>query len=132
MDEADRCDRVGIMYASRLIADDSPKALKAAFSGTLFAVEAEPLLQALDAARALPDVDDAVMFGTALHVTARADDAASVRDGLASKGIQVGQVRRIMPEMEDVFVQAVVRSERARAAGAAGGRVAPGESGAGA
>lgn len=112
MDEADRCDRVGIMYAGRLIADDSPAALKAAFRGVLYQVEADPLLAALDAAKVLPGVADAVMFGTALHVTAAGEEPEALRRGLETAGIRVGDVRRIEPAMEDVFVQSILQSER--------------------
>jgi ABC-2 type transport system ATP-binding protein len=109
MDEADRCDRVGIMYSGRLIADDTPEKLKALFAGQLFEVEAEPLLPALDAAKALPGAQDAVMFGTTLHVTLAEGGEPEIRQGLSAAGINVGEVRRIQPEMEDVFVQAVLR-----------------------
>jgi ABC-2 type transport system ATP-binding protein len=118
MEEAERCDRVGIMYAARLIRDDGPEALKESFAGSLYHVEAEPLLPALDAARALPGVEDAVMFGTALHLTVSRDDPAGLRRGLSAAGLTVGEIHRISPSMEDVFVQSVVRSE---AEGSGGG-----------
>jgi ABC-2 type transport system ATP-binding protein len=116
MEEAERCDRVGIMFAARLIADDSPAALREAFTGTLYRAEAEPLLPSLGAARALRGVTDAVLFGAALHVTT--DLAAEeLTRGLTSAGMRVGEVRRIPPTMEDVFVQLIAGSRRPGGAG---------------
>ncbi len=115
MDEAERCDRVGIMYGGLLIADDRPVALKEHFAGVLFYVAAEPLLEALEAARRLPSVEDAVLFGRALHVTTLTDDGEALRRELEGAGLRIGEVRRIRPTMEDVFVQSVLRSRHADA-----------------
>jgi ABC-2 type transport system ATP-binding protein len=115
MEEADRCDRVGIMFAGRLIADDTPRRLKEAFAGTLLRVEAEPLLAALEACRTLPGVEDAVMFGMEIHATFTGEDAESLRGGLEAAGVRVGAIQPIQPEMEDVFVQAVLRGREAGA-----------------
>jgi ABC-2 type transport system ATP-binding protein len=123
MDEVERCDLVGVMYRARLIACASPGQLKAAFAGSLFRVEAEPLLETLDAARRLPGVEDAALFGTAVHVTARESDAEALRQGLTEMRINVHSVERIAPELEDVFVQLITQSEREGAAAVAGSAV---------
>lgn len=115
MDEAERCHQVGVMYGGKLIADNSPAGLRDGYQGALFLVRAAPLLPALDAAQALPGVEDAVMFGSALHVTAARDDPDALRSGLAAGGVQVEEIRRVAPTMEDVFVQLVLRSEGRRA-----------------
>lgn len=122
MDEAERCDHVAIMYRGKVIAAGSPQHLRAEFGGVLYYVEAEPLLQALDAARALSGVEDAAMFGTALHVTARDENPTGIRGGLERAGLTVGDIRSIEPTMEDVFVQSIRRSERDAAPAGGGGQ----------
>jgi ABC-2 type transport system ATP-binding protein len=112
MEEADRCERVAIMYGGRIIADDSPTALKEAFGGTLYQFDVDPLLAALEAARRFPSVLDAVMFGTALHLTLAVDDPEAARGLFAAEGVSVHYVRRIAPTLEDVFVQRIAQSRR--------------------
>lgn len=110
MDEAERCGRVGVMYGGRLIANDTPERLRGSFAGVLYHAEAEPLLVALEVARSLPGVEDAVMCGSALHVTAVREEPERLRSGLEAGGLRVREVRRIAPTLEDVFVQLILRS----------------------
>src|SRR3989304_7336529 len=56
MDEAEFCGRVGIMRRGRLLAMDTPTALRrVALSGNVWDVFAEPLLPALEALASLPE-----------------------------------------------------------------------------
>lgn len=112
MEEAERCHRVAIMYAGRLIAEGSPAGLKDAYEGTLYQFDAEPLLDALEAARRLPGVADAVLFGTALHLTIGVDDPEPIRRDLEAHGVRVHDVRRIAATLEDVFVQQILLGQR--------------------
>jgi ABC-2 type transport system ATP-binding protein len=120
MDEVERCDLVGIMYSARLIANNNPSGLKDAFSGFLYHVEAEPLLEALNVAGRLPSVQEASLFGKAIHLTADAEDAEGWRRSLEAAGVAVHDIHRIPPELEDVFVQLIAHSERAAKSPAAG------------
>jgi ABC-2 type transport system ATP-binding protein len=104
MDEAERCDGLAFIYRGRLIASGSPAELKARFAGHLFRVEAEPLLEALEAARVAPGVRDASLFGTALHVTLDAAEPESLRSAMEQKGVHVHQVAPQPVSLEDVFV----------------------------
>ncbi|MBI3910358.1 MAG: ABC transporter ATP-binding protein [Armatimonadetes bacterium] len=122
MDEAERCDLLGVMYGGHLIAQGTPAALKEAFPGFLYHVDAAPLLEALEAARRLPFVADAAMFGDALHVTLPADDPERLRRELESAGVTVRDLRRISPTLEDVFVQLIALRERAAEGAEGGGR----------
>jgi ABC-2 type transport system ATP-binding protein len=48
MDEAEHCSRVGFMYRSKLLAFDSPRALKATYlAGAAWDLDASPLLEAV-------------------------------------------------------------------------------------
>jgi ABC-2 type transport system ATP-binding protein len=109
MDEVERCDLVGIMHYGRLIATDSPAGLRQSFVGFLYHVEVEPLLQALDAARGLPGVEDASLFGKALHLTTVTEDPDGLRGGLEAAGLTVHNLQPIPPTLEDVFVTLIQR-----------------------
>lgn len=117
MEEAERCSLVAIMFGGRVIAADSPAGLKESYGGSLYRFDADPLLKALDAARDVHSVVDAVMFGTAIHLTITGDDPEQVRIDLEARGVTVHSVRRIPPSLEDVFVQQITQSQREAAGG---------------
>jgi ABC-type multidrug transport system ATPase subunit len=109
MDEAERCTRVGYIYQSRLIALGDPDELKAGPEvtppGTTryeFSCSAAPA--ALAKARTIPEVRDATLFGTDIHILL--DDRLSPQTLLQqiSPGDRNATFRPIHPSLEDVFV----------------------------
>ncbi len=121
MDEAEYCHRAALINQGRLVALDSPEALKrTALGGDLLLVECEALGPALAALQQAPGVRDCSVFGNALHVLV--DDAErAARDlpaHLAAHGIAPIRTTRIPPSLEDVFVRLVAAdlAKRSRAA----------------
>ena len=105
LDEAERCMRVALISSGRLLAVDDPRRLQAAYAGAVLEVVASPIRRALDVASASLGADRAQLFGDRLHV--RVDDAASgepLRERLVAAGIDVVQIRRVVPSLEDVFI----------------------------
>jgi len=113
LDEADRCDRVGLIHMGRLLACDTPAGLKKLMRGTVLEVRSgEPRR----AARLLREqLEDATvsLFGDKVHVATIDPDrikatieAACRREGLALLGL-----RTVEPSMEDVFVSALSGKE---------------------
>ena len=119
MDEAEHCDRLGLIYGGRLVALGSPRELKAGLSeGVLLEVSAAPLMQALSAAGGVPGVREVAVFGSGLHViVADAGVAAPLRGALEAAGVRVGGIAPIRPTLEDVFVSFVERVDRAAGRG---------------
>src|SRR5579863_2780803 len=69
MDEAEYCDRAALINQGRIIAIDSPGALKnTPLGGEFLLLECEALGAALAALRQGPGVVDASVFGNAIHV----------------------------------------------------------------
>ena len=105
MDEAERCTRVALMHRGRILAVEAPGALRARMPGEVMEVVATPRRAALAAARELPGVIRADLFGHAVHVVVSGDmDAPLLRRALADRGMAVESVRAIEPSLEDVFV----------------------------
>ncbi len=117
MDEAEHCDRLGMIYGGRLVALGSPRELKEGLSeGVLLEVRAEPLMLALAAAARAPGVREVAVFGSGLHVIAvDAAAAGPLRETLAAAGVRVDGIAPIRPTLEDVFVSLVERADRAAA-----------------
>lgn len=135
MDEAERCSRVGLMYAGRLVECGSPGQLKALTPGQL--LEFKPVLSdvgggvtqpqgvgLLRLAERLvstqPGVLEVQTYGDLLHVFV--DDAArrqpELERALAAAQVSLTNARHIAPRMEDVFISLITRLETGASAGA--------------
>jgi ABC-2 type transport system ATP-binding protein len=116
MDEAERCHRVALMHAGRLLALDTIAELKQMFpSGTVLEVECGEAPRALESLETLPGVIDAALFGERLHaVVHNPEVATSIRRSLENKGFVPVSVRPVAPSLEDVFIRSIREAEEAR------------------
>ncbi len=111
MDEAEKCDRIGMMAQGRLLIEGTPAALRAGFPFEVLAVAAEPLFPARQALARVPGVRTAVLHGDAVHIVVDAgrdaagqDVAARLPAALAAAGVKLTAMERIEAGLEDVFV----------------------------
>ncbi len=122
MDEAEYCGRVGIMRDGRLLAIDTPSALKSnALPGWAWDVfvhqppEAEMdvgnlLLRALDALQECPCVLRAGLVSDHLRaITPHDVSEEDLRANLSEAGIDGVQVVKVSPTLEDVFLALAAR-----------------------
>jgi ABC-2 type transport system ATP-binding protein len=106
MDEAEYCERVGIMRDGKLLAMDTPSNLKSAvISGDVWEVFAEPLQDGL---AALHDVKGILRVGlTGDHIrtiTERGTSREVLQNALGTKGVSVREIAPGEPTLEDVFL----------------------------
>jgi ABC-2 type transport system ATP-binding protein len=106
MDEAEYCERVGIMRAGKLLGMDTPGNLKKnVLTGDVWQVAASPLQTALVLLPTLDGVLQAGMAGDQLRaITVHEMTAKQLQDALRGKGIEVKSVERAEPTLEDVFL----------------------------
>jgi ABC-2 type transport system ATP-binding protein len=107
LDEAEHCHRIAIIQAGKLAALGTSDELKSIFaSRPIFEVVASRPLAAMEALDAMPEVEKTSIFGTAVHaVTRSADtDASALADRLRASGIEVSSFSRVVPSLEDVFL----------------------------
>jgi ABC-2 type transport system ATP-binding protein len=107
MDEAEYCNRLALIFRGQLVALGTPSELKQrAMRGELLFVEAEPFDRAVELLSDAPGVEDAAVFGRALHlvVADAAQAMAAVRAHLEGQGVEVRRLEPIPPSLEDVFV----------------------------
>ncbi len=118
LEEAEYCDRLGLMNRGRLIALDTPESLKAELEEPILEVATDDAPAAIEALGDAPGVIEASLFGRTVHVMV--EDERRAREDIArrleERGIRVESIDRIEPSLEDVFV-ALVR----RAGGVPGG-----------
>ena len=115
MDEAEYCNRLVLIYRGKIVASGSPLELKQKYmTGELLLVECDEVGKALELLQTAPGVDDAAIFGNALHlVVPKASEAISgVKSYLSEHGITTTKIESIRPSLEDVFVSLTsVRNE---------------------
>jgi len=106
MDEAEYCERVGIMRAGKLLAMDTPGNLKRnVLTGDVWQIAASPLQIALDTLPTLDGVLQAGMAGDQLRaITEREMTTKQLQKALRKKGIDVKSVDPAEPTLEDVFL----------------------------
>jgi ABC-2 type transport system ATP-binding protein len=115
MPEAEHCDRVALMHASRVVANDSPKALREQLRREVGGI-LQVSCAAPEAARlALVEAGYAPAFyGRDLRVVA-SDPLAASQDLarlMAAQGLADAAVEECEPTMEDVFVTRITALER--------------------
>ena len=115
MEEAEYCHRLALMNRGKLIALDTPAALRGSAGERIFEVRVDDSARAVEVLKSHPAVIEAAMFGRAVHVTV--EDADTMRteipDALARDGVRASAPELVVPSLEDVFVA------RVRAAGGA-------------
>ncbi len=106
MDEAEYCGRLGIMNAGRLLAMDSPAALKQdTLPGPAWNLVVDRLIPALEAAKQIPGVFQVGLRGDHLHAITLAGQhtASSLHMALQGLGFSA-QIEPADPTLEDVFI----------------------------
>ncbi len=118
MDEAERCHRVALMHAGRLLALDSvPNLKRQVTTGVVLELRCRRPAQALGALLNVREVRDAALFGTRLH--AEVDDASAAEAlvrALEDGGFGPVGVKQVPPSLENVFISAIRQAEAGRAA----------------
>ena len=115
MDEAEYCDRVGLIYRGELIALGTPQKLKtSAMAYDLLEVICEHPQQVMIEIEKLSGIKEVALFGQGLHVICENAVAAeqSIRYLLAKQGFRLLSIEKITPSLEDVFVSLIEEKDR--------------------
>lgn len=108
LDEAERCNRIGLLHRGRLLACDTVDGIKGLLQGTLLDVrcarprQATPLLRQARLGKVAP-------FGDRIHVLVQNADLGrrSVEAILKAAGIGEVEVRIAEPSLEDIFTSSL-------------------------
>ncbi len=114
MDEAERAQRVGLMYQGQLLVVDDPKVIKRSFEGELLEARASNLWQARKALSGHPLARQLLAMGDRLMITVEdaARAAGPLTEVLQQSGLTGVSLERAAPKLEDLFVQVVRRQQR--------------------
>ncbi len=106
LDEAERCNRIGLLHKGRLLAVDTPRRVKRLMRGALLEIRGQEPRQIAALLRASLPAGAVTLFGDRVHVltASAADGSDQVERLLADGGRRIESIRPIEPALEDVFV----------------------------
>ena len=111
MDEAERGDKVLLIMDGRELASGTPSDIKALWTESLYQA---PCRDSREAKLVLEDSDmvkHSILFGNKIHFVPKSEeDLEKIRNLLAEKNLLVGEIQKIEPELEDLFIN-LVRNE---------------------
>ena len=108
LDEAERCNRVGLLHQGRLLACDTVDGVKQLLKGTLLELRCDTPWQAAAHLREAA-LGNVALFGDRLHILVESAEEAQPRIEavLRAAGIATQELRVIEPTLEDVFTSAI-------------------------
>ncbi len=115
MDEAEYCDRLGLIYRGELIALGTPQELKMNFMREeVLEVLCERPQDAMSRLEEIPGIKEVALFGKGLHVVVEKgeEEAGSIESLLKEMGFRFSRIEKIVPSLEDVFVSLIEARDR--------------------
>lgn len=109
MDEAERCHRLAYIAYGNLLANGTVKEVIDQVGLTTWSVSGPDLLKLAEDLRHRPGVQQAVAFGTAIHVSG--EDATALEQAIAAYRREPYTWRQIPSGLEDVFIHLMDRSQ---------------------
>jgi ABC-2 type transport system ATP-binding protein len=105
MDEAERCNRVGLMYDGQMMVCDTPNAIKRMLPGMMFALRADDLLRAENVLKTVDGVHDIQPYGDVLNLLVEDESVgARIKSRLEDEGITIDSLRPAPPRLEEAFI----------------------------
>lgn len=106
LDEAERCDRVGLIDEGRLLAVGTPTELKMLMDGTILAIRSDQAREIVSLLLTQSFSKSVNLFGDTIHLVCNniRETEIQVTHLLGEKKLHFQQIREIKPTLEDVFV----------------------------
>lgn len=113
LDEAERCNRVGLLHRGALLACGTPDEVKKLMRGTILEIRAAEPRTATTVLRTQLHAETVGLFGDRVHVVTHEPErtTARVETILVGAGLALRSIRRVEPTLEDVFVSVLARGE---------------------
>ena len=110
LDEAEHCHRIAIISAGKLAAMGTSRELKAIFAKRpILEISSSRPVDVMRALEDAPEIEKTSVFGTAVHAVLKTPDVdlAALQQRLHARGLDVAAIDRVMPSLEDVFLDVV-------------------------
>jgi ABC-2 type transport system ATP-binding protein len=115
LEEAEQCNRLGLMVAGELVAQGTPSGIKAAQGGHLIELATDQPQRAANLLKESMERWRVALFGDRLHVIVDEEAATGIQNitrRLQGEGIQVASAREETYSLEDVFIVVVEKARK--------------------
>ena len=108
LDEAERCNRIGLLHQGRLLACDTVEGVKGLLKGSLLELRCDQPRRASILLRTAA-LGTVALFGDRIHILVEDADRGrtAIETVLRAEGIPCHELRVIEPTLEDVFTSAI-------------------------
>ena len=113
LDEAEHCHRIAIINAGKLAAMGTSRHLKEIFDRRpILEIHSARPVEVMQVLEGIPEIEKSTVFGTAVHAVLKtsAVDVDALTARLRARGLEISAVDRVMPSLEDVFLDVVERA----------------------
>ena len=113
LDEAEHCHRIAIINAGKLAALGTSHELKQVFADRpIVEIHSSRPVDVMKVLDRMDEVQKTTVFGTAVHAVLKPGriDVATLHDRLEAQGLEIRAIDRVMPSLEDVFLDVVERA----------------------
>ena len=113
MDEADRCSRVGLMYAGKLVECDTPLNIRNKVEGEMIELQAEDWQKALEAVSTLSGVHETQTYGESIHLLVDSGKRRlpEIEKILKNSKLAYRSIRVAPMQMEEAFISLIRKME---------------------
>ncbi len=116
LDEAERCNRIGMIFEGELLTVDTPSDIKAKVQGTILDLRTENNKRCVRRLEGIEPIKGVVLSGDKIHVLVEDPEEGErvIREMMKKEGIEVLGLMAINPSLEDAFVSFVRERRRDR------------------
>ncbi|GAN33516.1 MAG: ABC transporter ATP-binding protein [Candidatus Brocadia sp. AMX2] len=113
LDEAERCNRVGLIHKGKLLACGTPDEVKKLMHGTILEIRSPEPRKAASLLRDRLEADSVGLFGDRIHAVTRNPEKAALQvEGiLANARLELVGIRIVEPTLEDVFISVLAKEK---------------------
>jgi len=114
MDEADRCSSVGLMYAGKMVINDTPQNIRTMVKGELIQIYPKDWQAAYDLITGLEGVQEVQTYGEALHILVDSGEKRlpKVEKALHKNNIDYTHARVAPARMEEAFISLISQMDQ--------------------
>ncbi len=113
MDEADRCSRVGFMYAGKLVECDTPKNIRGKLEGEVIELRPEDWQKALKTVAGLKGVREVQTYGESIHLLVDSGKRRlpEIERAMKASKLPYRSIRIAPARMEEAFISVIRKME---------------------
>ena len=114
LDEAERCNRVGMIYQGELLVTDAPSVVKGRIRGTILELRMEDYQKGMRILENVEGLRSLVLSGDKIRIVVDGPEEGEtlIREALRKQGLDVLGLEEVRPSLEDAFVSIVQEKEK--------------------